>query len=248
MASTGVGGHMGTDRDYYAILGVLPSIDDVALAAVYRALLKKYHPDVFGGSKAEAERRTREIIEAYEVLGNAHKRRAYDTRKANGFGSYQEKEQTTGFSDDVTAEADKRQRSTAAQKHWDRVRTEREKYEAEQQKHADKTKEATKKARGPLATFLIVAAMFAALVGAIMLGGERQQPTFDPLSRMKWWARQLTSPRNGPTRLIGGSPIRSSHRAAASKSPQDSGWDAFPLAKSPQDSGWDAFPLARRGR
>jgi DnaJ-class molecular chaperone len=36
-----------------------------------RALLKKYHPDVFGGSsKAEAERRTKEIIEAYEVLGN----------------------------------------------------------------------------------------------------------------------------------------------------------------------------------
>jgi curved DNA-binding protein CbpA len=53
------GGHMGTDKDYYAILGVLPSIDDVALPAVYRALLKKYHPDVFGGSKAEAE-----IIEA----------------------------------------------------------------------------------------------------------------------------------------------------------------------------------------
>ena len=62
-------GDMDTEKDFYAILRVLPSIDDVALAAVYRALLKKYHPDVFGGSKAEAERRTREIVEAYEVLG-----------------------------------------------------------------------------------------------------------------------------------------------------------------------------------
>jgi curved DNA-binding protein CbpA len=55
-------------------LGVLPSIDGVALAAVYRALLKKYHPDVFSGSKAEAERRTKEIVEAYEILGNPSKR------------------------------------------------------------------------------------------------------------------------------------------------------------------------------
>ena len=87
---------MDTDKDYYAILGVLPSIDDVALAAVYRALLKKYHPDVFGSSKAEAEKRTREIVGAYQVLGNAEKRKAYDNaRKNNGFGSYREEEQTT---------------------------------------------------------------------------------------------------------------------------------------------------------
>jgi hypothetical protein len=74
-----------TEKDYYAILCVLPSIDDMALAVVYRALLKKYHPDVFGGSKAEAERRTREIVKAYEVLGNPEKRKVYDSaRKTNG--------------------------------------------------------------------------------------------------------------------------------------------------------------------
>ncbi len=85
-------------------LGVVPSIDDVALAAVYRALLKKYHPDVFSGSKAEAEGRTKEIIEAYEVLGNADKRRAYDdARTNNGFGSYRQ-EETTSASNDVTAD------------------------------------------------------------------------------------------------------------------------------------------------
>jgi curved DNA-binding protein CbpA len=54
-----IGTNMNTEKDYYSILGVAPSIDDVALAAVYRALLKKYHPDVFIGSKAEAELRTR---------------------------------------------------------------------------------------------------------------------------------------------------------------------------------------------
>jgi DnaJ-domain-containing protein 1 len=224
---------MGTDKDYYAILGVLPSIDDVALAAVYRALLKKYHPDVFGGSKVEAERRTREIIEAYGVLGNALKRRAYDTRKTNGFGSYQKEEQTTGSSEDVAAEADKRQRSTAAQKHWNRVRAEREKYEAEQQKNADKTKEATKKARGPLATFLIVAAMFAALVGAIMLGRERPQPTFNP---------------SRPYEVVGASAHKSKKSDAANWGKSDPVVSSGGKPKSLQDSVWDAFPLVRRGR
>ena len=55
---------------------------------LYRALLKKYHPDVFSGSRAEAERRTREIFDAYKVLGNPEKRKAYDaTRRTNGFGT-----------------------------------------------------------------------------------------------------------------------------------------------------------------
>lgn len=67
-----------SDKDYYAILGVLPSIDQAALQAVYRALLKKYHPDVFKGNKAEAERITRELNEAYSVLGNEHTRQKYD--------------------------------------------------------------------------------------------------------------------------------------------------------------------------
>src|SRR5271157_1148196 len=93
-------GHaMHTEKDYYAILGVLPSIDDVALAAVYRALLKKYHPDVFRGSKADAERRTREIIEAYEVLGNPENRKAYDNLR-----SYRHEAQATSYSDEATAD------------------------------------------------------------------------------------------------------------------------------------------------
>jgi curved DNA-binding protein CbpA len=83
---------MEAEKDYYSMLGVLPSIDDVALAAVYRALLKKYHPDVFSGSKTEAERRTKEIVEAYDILGNPSKRQAYDAERNrdNGFGSYRQ--------------------------------------------------------------------------------------------------------------------------------------------------------------
>jgi curved DNA-binding protein CbpA len=91
---------MDAEKDYYSILGVVPSIDEVALTAVYRALLKKFHPDVFKGPKAEAERRTKEINEAYEVLGNADNRRAYDNaRKDSGFGNYRQEEPITSPND-----------------------------------------------------------------------------------------------------------------------------------------------------
>jgi curved DNA-binding protein CbpA len=66
-------------KDHYATLGVLPSIDDVALTAVCRSLLKKYHPDVAKGQNTDE--RAAEIIDAYRVLGNADLRKAYDSAK-----------------------------------------------------------------------------------------------------------------------------------------------------------------------
>src|SRR5262249_16589548 len=75
---------MDYSKDYYAVLGVLPSIDQAALSAVYRALVKKYHPDIFSGSKEEGDRTTKELNEAYAVLGNVQKRADYDrSRKAS---------------------------------------------------------------------------------------------------------------------------------------------------------------------
>ena len=72
---------MTAEPDPYNVLGVLPTIDDAALVAVYRALLKKYHPDVYDGSKAEAELRTRAIIRAYGVLSDPDQRKSYDATR-----------------------------------------------------------------------------------------------------------------------------------------------------------------------
>ena len=72
---------METKKDYYAIIGVLPSIEDVALAAASRALLKKYHPDVNNGQNHAG--RAADIIEAYRVLGSADQRREYDRARGN---------------------------------------------------------------------------------------------------------------------------------------------------------------------
>ena len=97
---------MDASKDYYAILGVLPSIEPTALKAVYLALVKKYHPDVFKGSKIEAERITKQLNEAYGVLGDQTKRAEYDalrkTKTSDG-GDFSQ-ENTSEGNDYIDAE------------------------------------------------------------------------------------------------------------------------------------------------
>src|SRR6266542_3378015 len=64
-------------RDYYKILGVPKNADDKAIKTAYRRLARKHHPDVAKGKDSAA--RFQEVAEAYEVLGDAEKRKRYDT-------------------------------------------------------------------------------------------------------------------------------------------------------------------------
>lgn len=64
-------------RDYYEALGVGRDADDAAIKKAYRALAKKYHPDMNPGD-ADAEKKFKEASEAYAVLSDPDKRRQYD--------------------------------------------------------------------------------------------------------------------------------------------------------------------------
>jgi DnaJ-class molecular chaperone len=64
-------------RDYYNVLGVKRDASAADIKTAYRKLARKYHPDVNPGNK-EAERKFKEINEAYQVLGDAEKRKKYD--------------------------------------------------------------------------------------------------------------------------------------------------------------------------
>ena len=64
-------------RDYYEVLGVNRGVSDDELKKAYRKMAKQYHPDLHPGDK-EAEAKFKECNEAYAVLSDADKRRAYD--------------------------------------------------------------------------------------------------------------------------------------------------------------------------
>lgn len=63
-------------RDYYQTLGVARDAPAEAVKKAYRRLARKYHPDV--SKEADAEKRMKEVNEAYAVLSDPGKRAAYD--------------------------------------------------------------------------------------------------------------------------------------------------------------------------
>jgi len=64
-------------RDYYQTLGVTKTSTQDEIKSAFRKLARKYHPDT-AADKKTAEEKFKEINEAYEVLGDAEKRKKYD--------------------------------------------------------------------------------------------------------------------------------------------------------------------------
>ena len=64
-------------RDYYEVLGVSKTATEEEIKKAYRALAKKYHPDMHPDDR-EAEAKFKEASEAYAVLSDKEKRAQYD--------------------------------------------------------------------------------------------------------------------------------------------------------------------------
>jgi molecular chaperone DnaJ len=67
----------GTQKDYYATLGVERSSKPEQIRKAYRRLARKYHPDFNPGNKA-SEEKFKQLQEAYDVLSDEKKRQIYD--------------------------------------------------------------------------------------------------------------------------------------------------------------------------
>jgi molecular chaperone DnaJ len=77
---------MAQTRDYYGVLGVASNATQDEIKKAYRRLAKRYHPDANQNDPKAAER-FKEISEAYQVVGDAEKRKQYDDmRRLGAFG------------------------------------------------------------------------------------------------------------------------------------------------------------------
>jgi DnaJ-class molecular chaperone len=65
------------EEDYYKILGVKRSASEAEIQKAYRALARKYHPDVNPDDKS-AKKKFQNIQKAYDVLKDPQKREMYD--------------------------------------------------------------------------------------------------------------------------------------------------------------------------
>ena len=75
-------------RDYYEVLGVQKNATDDELKKAFRKLAKQYHPDANPNNKEEAEKKFKEVNEAYEVLSDKQKRSMYDQFGHSGPNGY----------------------------------------------------------------------------------------------------------------------------------------------------------------
>ena len=73
-------------RDYYEVLGVARTATPEEIRRAHRKLVRQYHPDV-NKNNPQMEAKFKEVQEAYDVLSDEHKRKAYDEFGHAGVGA-----------------------------------------------------------------------------------------------------------------------------------------------------------------
>ena len=71
-------------KDYYGILNIDKEASNDIIKRAYRKMAIRYHPDHNPNNK-DAEDSFKEIVEAYEVLGNKERKQFYDKYSFDGF-------------------------------------------------------------------------------------------------------------------------------------------------------------------
>ncbi len=87
-------------KDYYKILNVSETASDEEIKKAYRRLAKECHPDA-AGDNPQKEQRMYELQEAYEILGDTEKKKAYDEKRKSPLKKSQAAKREGTFSQDL---------------------------------------------------------------------------------------------------------------------------------------------------
>lgn len=90
-------------RDPYEILGVASTASTDDIQKAYRKLAKRLHPDLNPGNP-EAEEKFKEVAQAYDLVGDAEKRRRFDNGEIDAAGA--ERPRQNYYRDYATSERD----------------------------------------------------------------------------------------------------------------------------------------------
>ena len=80
---------MDSKKNYYDILGVKKDATADEIRKAYKKLAIKWHPDKNPDNKEEAEKKFKEISEAYSVLSDPEKKKEYDNRDTTNFQGFE---------------------------------------------------------------------------------------------------------------------------------------------------------------
>lgn len=96
-------------KNYYEILEVNKKASKEVIEKAYKVLVKKYHPDLYTGQKKNyAEKKIKEINEAYSVLTDQFMKEQYDSElekqeQAELYKKYNEKQTDNNLNDNVNS-------------------------------------------------------------------------------------------------------------------------------------------------
>ncbi|RAP54170.1 MAG: hypothetical protein BZ137_03660 [Methanosphaera sp. rholeuAM130] len=85
-------------QDYYGILNIEADADNDTIKEAYECNMKKYHPDVNNGAKAQKKYELSQ--EAYDVLSDGDKRKEYDKLRERALANQKKKEEEEKASQD----------------------------------------------------------------------------------------------------------------------------------------------------
>jgi DnaJ-class molecular chaperone len=93
-----VAGIMPGAVDHWAVLGLQPGADAAALKRAFRAQARRWHPDL-NGNDPVAEERFKQVNEAYAVLSDPARRRAWEAGEPERAGAAEQDPFASGFPD-----------------------------------------------------------------------------------------------------------------------------------------------------